>query len=315
MVPDCRRRNVVLYGAMSGTPSSESAIFPLLREFAKTYIGPAIAVVCAIILHPFNWFTTVTAVLIVLGSILLAYVASRRRQSGRSSRSWQVAAALLGCAVFPWVAVSPFLLETTTPLYVCESSTGDPTATFVEPLIVNGRRIASLLFIADPARKSSAFKWLAFRLAGRRLREIRSISVAGRRYYEMPLASAVRKVAPSPSASVDKLENVKIIYHGPSASVNVVGPDKMIGVSLGLAHLEILNWTGPKSKPWYAVPIDGSGEPEAFRYTARLDSGLAAVEVGDYSTALALMEDAGLHSPNIREKARTLALMANVTYV
>jgi len=297
---------VVIYHAMpEDAPSRKPWLPALILEQAKPWIGLVIAVVADVLLHPFDWLTAAIAILITLGSVLMALIARRRRRAGRSPRLLHLGAALLGCTLLVWLASSPFVVGTT-PLYVCDSSGNDPTGTFVEPLIVNGRRVASLLFVADPVRKSAVFKAVARQLGGKRLHEIKRLIVAGNRYYEIPLGASVRKVAPTASASTDTIENIKIIYDGFQAAIDM-RVDGTFELAIGPVHSPIVNWVGLTSRPWSAVPLQGSTEQDTFRYVARLDRGLMAVEEGDHSTALALLEDAGLHAPNMVERARTLA--------
>jgi tetratricopeptide (TPR) repeat protein len=133
-------------------------------------------------------------------------------------------------------------------------------------------------------------------------------------YYEMPLISALRKSVPMPSSSGEKQEYIKSIYQGLSTGITVthVDRDLLLGVSVGITHGAIVALIDSASKPWDAIPVTAS-EQEAFRYAAQLDYGLSAAAEGDYSTALALFEEAGLHAPTALEKARSLALMAKLT--
>jgi hypothetical protein len=292
-----------------------SHIRTLFWDLLKTWIGPVAVGAIAFLLYPFDWSTTLSAIAIALASVAMALRMRNLRRSRRPWRRWRIATIITGCTTLPWAATAPLLLGRQ-PLYLCESSKTDPTETFSEPIIANGRKVATLLFIADPIRKFSGFKHVPDWLAGRRLRRIQGFSDGQRQYYVMPLSTALRKSVPSISSSTEHEELLEIVYHGLNAGIGVtaVGGDVLIGISVGLSHGPVVVALNDASKPWAAIRMNGP-EQDVFRYAARLDFALTAVDSGDYSTALALLEDAGLHAPTPLEKARSLAIMAQLTSV
>jgi hypothetical protein len=128
------------------------------------------------------------------------------------------------------------------------------------------------------------------------------------------LIFAVKKSAPTTSSSTEQEEYLKIVYQGLSAGIGVtiVEGNVLLGVGVGVSHGAVVASINQGSTRWQLIPVK-TPEQEAFRYASRLDFALTAVDGGDYSTALALLEDAGLHAPSVLEKARSLALMANLT--
>lgn len=297
-------------------PSKKSPdLAGLAWEFAKIGVAPVAVGVAYLFLNPFSTSAAAWALLMGLGSWAAARRARQLRSAGRSGWLWQTCAWLVGAAIIPWVAASPFLTGAD-PLYLAMSSRTQPSEAFLEPLTADGKQVASLLFISDPIRKFPPVERALARLAGARLRRISTVAVGPRIFYQMPLIYAVRKAAPSASSASERTQDVRIIYHGLSASVGPQGGADHLGFveTVGLTHRNILDVIGSPSNPWYAVPVGAGGEPEAFRYACRLDLGLTAVSLGDYPLALALL-DAGLHAPSAIERARALALMGKLTSI
>jgi hypothetical protein len=297
-------------------PKKSPDVAALAWEFAKSGVAPVAVGVAYLFLNPFSTSAAVWALLMGLGSWAAARRARHLRSAGRSGWPWQICAWLLGAAIIPWVAASPFLTGTD-PLYVVTSSQAQPAEAFLEPLIADGKQVASLLFISDPIRKFPPVERALGRLAGARLRRISAVPVGSRLFFRMPLINAIRKSAPSASSASAQTQEVQIMYHGLTTEVGPKGDtnNAVFVLAIGMVHRLFLDVVGSPSNPWYAIPVGAGGEPEAFRYACRLDLGLTAVSLGDYPVALALLDDAGLHAPSAIERARTLVLMGRLTSI
>jgi len=249
----------------------------------------------------------------MLASVVTALTATRRRHCHRLWLPWRIASVTFACGIVPCAVAVPFLFGSQ-PLYWCESSNTDVAGTFFEPVFANGNRIATLCFITDPVRKFLGRRRFPDWLAGARLLRIPEFSEGQEQFYLMPLRAALRKSAPSSSSSTDHAELLEVVYQGLAAGVSVTEAEGsvLMGVSLGLTHGCLAVALDRAGKPWEAVRISGP-EQDAFRYAARLDLALTVADSGDYASAMALLEDAGLHAPGQLEKARSLVLMAALT--
>jgi tetratricopeptide (TPR) repeat protein len=293
-------------------PDESPHISGLLLELLKTLIAPVVAGIAALLFYPFDWFASLISVLLVLACVLMARKAKRLRKIQQRCWPWRIGSTVAAFTALTWVAVFPVI--GTKPIYVCNSSKTDWTGTFSEPLNANGRRVATLLFIADPIRKSQAFQDLIVRLAAERLRSVHAIAKEHHEYYEMPLVYALKKSVPTASAAAEAKEVTEVVYQGPRVGIGmtIVGRNLFLIESVGISRGPVVLSFRRKSTPWQIISVDGS-EDDAFRYTARLDFALTAINEGDYSTALGLLEQAGVHAPSPLEKARTLIVMAGVT--
>lgn len=236
----------------------------------------------------------------------------RLRVAQRRSWPWWTVSIVTGLACIVWIAAFPVL--GTKPLYLCDSSKTDWTGTFSEPLVANGKRVATLLFLADPLRKSKTFHLLAHGLAGQRLRGIRATIKGQQQYYEMPLISALRKSVPTSSASAEQETLIEVVYQGLSAGIGVmiVDDNLLVDEGVGISHGPVVYSASRASTPWQTIYVSSS-EQGAFRYAAALDFALTAASDGDYSTALASLDNAGIHAPSALERARALTIMAKLS--
>jgi hypothetical protein len=129
----------------------------------------------------------------------------------------------------------------------------------------------------------------------------------------MPLIFALRKSVPTPSSSIEQDDLTEVVYQGLSVGVGVtiIKDSLLIKEGVGITHGPIVISADRRSEPWQIVAVRTS-EKEVARYAARVDFALTAVDSGDYSTALALLEDAGAHAPSTLERARSLVLMGQL---